>query len=119
MHNFRELNSWKDSMSLAKEVLLITKQFLQSEQFGLIAQMNRSCVSIPSNNAGGTGLNSDKELNRFLNIALGSCFELETQLLLSKDFEYIRINESEYLITKLKSIQKMISGFKNSLESII
>lgn len=94
MHNFRELNVWKESMTLVKDIFILTKEFPDSEKFGLISQMNRYSVSIPSNIAEGTERNSDKELKRFLNIALDSCFELEAQMLLAQSFEYIDLDQS-------------------------
>jgi len=115
MHNFRELNIWKESMTLAKDVFMLTKTFPETEKYGLVSQMNRCSVSIPSNIAEGTGRNSDKELQRFLNIALGSCFELETQLLLARSFEYLDSDHTTSLTKKITTIQKIISGFKKSL----
>lgn len=115
MHNFRELNIWKESMTLAKSIFTLTKSFPETEKYGLTSQMNRCSVSIPSNIAEGTGRDSDKELKRFLNIALGSCFELETQILLAKSFEYIDLDKSTNLVNEITTIQKMISGFKRSL----
>ena len=90
MHNFKELKVWQEAMSLAKDVFVITRNFPSEEKFGLTSQINRCSVSLPSNIAEGAGRQSDKEFNQFLNIALGSSYELETQLLLSNDFNYIR-----------------------------
>jgi four helix bundle protein len=90
MHNFKELKVWQEAMSLAKDVFVITRNFPSEEKFGLTSQINRCSVSVPSNIAEGAGRQSDKEFNQFLNIALGSSYELETQLLLSNDFNYIR-----------------------------
>jgi four helix bundle protein len=98
-HNFRELKIWKDSMGLVKIVYLTTQKLPENEKFGLISQINRSAVSIPSNIAEGSGRSSEKEFVHFLNIAISSSFELETSFCLQKIIE----------------IQKMISGFKKSL----
>lgn len=82
-HNFRELKIWKQSMDLVFEVYKLTQQLPDVEKFSLISQINRSVISIPSNIAEGTSRNSKKEISRFLEIALGSSYELETQLLLT------------------------------------
>jgi len=115
MHNFKELKVWQESMKLAKEIFIITKQFPAEEKFGLVSQMRRAIVSVPSNIAEGSSRKSNKDLNRFLEIALGSSFELETQLMLSEMFEYLSIEELTKLITTLNTIQKMIYGFRNKL----
>ncbi len=115
MHNFKELNVWKESMSLTKEIYSTTKNFPTEEKFELTSQLNRCAVSIPSNIAEGAGRQSDKEFNQFLNIALGSSFELETQLLLSTDFNYISKEQTELLTEKVSKVQKMLNGLKKSI----
>ena len=113
MHNFKELNIWQKSFELVEEVYSLTKNLPDSEKFGLISQLNRSSVSIPSNIAEGSGRNTDKEFNRFLNIALGSSYELETQLILvNRLFEN---RDTKNIIEQLNEIQKMIRGFAKSL----
>ncbi len=77
-----QLSVWKKSMELAEEVYSLSNQLPREEQFGLISQLRRCSVSIPSNIAEGVSRHSDKEFLRFLNIAKGSLAELETQLLL-------------------------------------
>ncbi len=81
-HNFRELNVWKKSMSLVFETYKLTRELPDVEKFGLVSQINRCAVSIPSNIAEGTSRITDKEITRFMNIAMGSAYELETQLML-------------------------------------
>ena len=115
MHNFKELKVWQEAMSLAKDVFVITRNFPSEEKFGLTSQLNRCSVSVPSNIAEGAGRQSDKEFNQFLNIALGSSYELETQLLLSNDFNYITKEQSQLLTEKVCKIQKMLNGFKKSV----
>jgi four helix bundle protein len=115
MHNFKELKVWQESMSLAKDVFCITRNFPSEEKFGLTSQMNRCSVSIASNIAEGAGRGSEKEFNQFLNIALGSCFELETQLLLSNDFKYITKEQTELLTEKACRVQRMLNGLKRSI----
>lgn len=111
-HNFRELNIWKESMELVKMVYNLTKQLPVEERFGLISQINRSVISIPSNIAEGSGRTSEKELIYFLNIAISSSYELETQLILINEIYQV---ENEKIISKLNTLQKMIAGFKKTL----
>ena len=111
-HNFRELKIWKDSLDLVKIVYLTTQKLPENEKFGLISQINRSAVSIPSNIAEGSGRSSEKEFVHFLNIAISSSFELETQLILVSDLFEL---DTSYCLQKIIEIQKMISGFKKSL----
>ena len=76
-HNFRELKIWKDSMSLTKNVYLLTSQLPLEEKFGLKSQLNRCAISIPSNIAEGSGRTSNKEFNHFLNISLRHLMNLK------------------------------------------
>ena len=83
MHNFKELKVWQLAMSISKEVFIATRLFPSEEKFTLISQMMRSAISIPSNIAEGCGRKSNKEFYQYLNISLGSSFELETQLIIA------------------------------------
>ncbi|GHA67622.1 four helix bundle protein [Pontibacter akesuensis] len=115
MHNFKELIIWKEAMELAKAVYEASSSFPANEKYGLTSQINRSAVSVPSNIAEGAGRGSDKEFNQFLNIALGSAFELETQLLLAQAFGFIHEVKLNELLGQLRKIQRMIDGFKKKL----
>lgn len=88
MHNFKELNIWKDSLKQAVLIARLCNTFPDYEKFGITSQIRRSAVSIPSNIAEGCSRNTDKDFVRFLRIALGSSYELETQLLISLELEY-------------------------------
>ncbi|MBF9255225.1 four helix bundle protein [Pontibacter sp. 172403-2] len=101
MHNFKELKIWQRSMELAKLVYKTTAQFPANEKYGLTSQINRSAVSIPSNIAEGAGRNSSKEFSQFLSIALGSAFELETQLYLAESFGFITNDTLATLLNQL------------------
>jgi four helix bundle protein len=116
MHNFENLQFWKRSMILTKKVYLLCLKIDINEKFGLISQMKRSAVSILSNIAEGSGRNSNKEFNHFLAIALGSSFELQTQLILTRDLEILEANDVGNLISELKEIQRMIFAFKKKLD---
>lgn len=84
-HNFRELKIWKEAMEIVKVVYNLTSQLPTDEKFGFISQLNRCALSIPSNIAEGSGRTSNKEFSHFLNIAISSSYELETQLILAEE----------------------------------
>ena len=116
MNNFRELNVWKKAMNLVTQIYKFTKFFPKEEQFGLTNQIRRCAVSIPSNIAEGAGRDSSKDFNRFLSISLGSSFELETQLIISKELEYFNNENFRNIEKELIEIQKMIRGLQKSLK---
>ncbi len=115
MHNFRELKVWKMSMEISKLIFHLTRTFPAEERYSLTSQLNRSAISIPSNIAEGCGRKSDKELNQFLSISLGSAFELETQVILAFEFGYVDKTKYENAIIQINDVQKMISGLQRSL----
>ncbi len=104
-----------ESMSLVSNTYKITRDFPDFEKFGLVSQMNRCAVSIPSNIAEGSSKSSNKHFKQYLEIALGSSFELETQLIIAFNESYISEEKFKYLEEKIKQIQKMISGFQSGL----
>lgn len=118
MHNFKELVIWREAMQLAKQVYEVTASFPLNEKYGLISQMNRCVISIPSNIAEGSGRGSDKEFIHFLSIALGSAFELETQILLAKSFGFAGPNQLSELLPAVQKIQRMINKFRDRLKVI-
>ena len=107
MHQYKELKLWQKSIDLVTRIYALTCRFPQIEKFGLVLQINRSAVSIPSNIAEGAGRNSDKEFVHFLAIAHASSFELETQLIISKNLSYISHEELVVLTDPLIELQKM------------
>lgn len=115
MHQFKELKVWQKGRILVKDIYRATRRFPQDELFGITSQMRRSAVSIPTNIAEGCGRNSDNELSRFLDIANGSAFELETLVILCLDLEFISQDEFDNFDAKLNEIQKMIFGLKQSI----
>jgi len=114
-HNFRELNVWKLSRELVKEIYLATKNFPEDEKFGLISQVRRASISIPSNIAEGSA-RSDKDFSRFLSISLSSAYEVETQIILSFDLNFINEVKLNELSFKIQEIQRMIHGLQKKLE---
>ena len=116
MHNFRKLNIWLDAIVLAKEVYKVTSNYPKEEKFGLVSQINRCSVSVPSNIAEGSSRSSNKEFTYFIKVALGSLFELETQLILSNEFGILDSQDLDKLIEKIIKLQKMLTKFLTSLE---
>ena len=115
MRCHRDLDVWMKSMELVTQIYRMTKGFPTDELYGLISQMRRSAVSIPSNIAEGAGRGSQKEFIQFLYIALGSLAELETQLQISKNLEYL--DDIEDCRNMIQRIRKMIIGLMNSLKN--
>jgi len=116
MHNYKDLKLWQKAIELSTLTYKLTSTFPKDERYGLISQIQRAVVSIPSNVAEGCGRNSDKELNHFLAIATGSSFELETQLLIARNLGFTENVLLEQVLTQLTEVQKMIYGLKNSLK---
>ncbi len=111
-NSYRDLIVWQKAMELTKKVYQITKTFPKDEIYGLTSQIRRCSVSVPSNIAEGRGRNSNKEFIRFLNIALGSIYELQTQLELALSFNYISTFND---INKLSiEVEKMLNALINS-----
>ena len=115
MHNFKELKVWQLSRDLVKEIYEITAGFPSTEKYGLVSQLRRCFVSIPTNIAEGSGRNTDKDFAQFLNISLGSAYELETLLILSFDVRLIPEKALENLSNRISEIQKMTFGLIRTL----
>ena len=106
---------WQNSRILVKKIYNTTSGFPSEERFGLISQLRRAVVSIPSNIAEGAGRNTEKDFRHFLYTAMGSAFEVETLLILSVDIGLIADSQSEELITELTVIQKQLNSFISKL----
>jgi four helix bundle protein len=107
MHNFKNLKVWEKSMALAASVYKLMEAMPAEEKFGLTSQINRCAVSIPSNIAEGAGRNTNAGFARFLDISNGSSNELETQLLLAQQLNYLDANSVAAIADELDQIQKM------------
>ena len=117
IHNFRELQVWQKAMELVVLTYQTTCSFPKEEKYGLISQIRRCAISIPSNLAEGSGRVSHKEFQHFISIAMGSAFELETQMILAFRFKYIDQEQMTVFEAMIKPIQKMCFGLYNSLEN--
>jgi four helix bundle protein len=113
--SYRDLEVWKLSIDFVKKVYQVTHNFPASENYGLINQIRRAAVSIPSNIAEGQGRNSTKEFKQFLAISLGSLAELETQFIIAKEIEYLTQNGLDALLSPLDRIRKMIKGLSKGI----
>ncbi|MCF6182114.1 four helix bundle protein [Lutibacter sp.] len=116
MRNFREYDVWIDAMELVNKIYDSIDNFPKDERFGLISQITRSAVSIPSNIAEGASRSSEKDFGRFLEISLGSAYELETQLRIARNRNYLKNDNFTQTIEEIISLQKRISAFRNSIK---
>lgn len=113
--NFRNYPVWQQAVEYATKIYKITSDMPYFEKKGLCDQLQRADVSISSNIAEGSARTSDSEFAHFLDIALGSAYEVETQLLISKNVGYIDINIYNQLLDELISIEKQLTGLVNSI----
>ncbi|MBB6326489.1 four helix bundle protein [Algoriphagus iocasae] len=117
MHNFKELKVWQKSVDFAVKIYPVTKDYPIEEKFGLISQMRKAGVSIPSNIAEGCAKTSGKSFINSLEISLGESFELETQLIISERIGILDSGKSEEMEKELGEVQRMIMGLKSSIEA--
>ena len=115
-HNFKNLNIWKLALELANEVYNLTDQFPKNEEFGLKSQLRRCSVSVASNITEGSSRSSNKDFNRFLEISLGSLYELQTQIIISSNRNYFELEKLNIIENKITELQRMISGFQKTLQ---
>ena len=115
MSNYKELVVWQKAILLVTDICNLTKTFPKKEIYGLVSQMQRAAISIPSNIAEGHDRNSDKEFSNFLCFARGSLAELETQLIISKKLGYINQEQKTHILNKCYEIGKMINGLLKKL----
>ncbi|MFH4964285.1 four helix bundle protein [Gaetbulibacter sp. M235] len=110
----KDLDVWKKGMDLVEAIYAFTKGFPDEERYGLTSQMRRASISIPSNIAEGSARKGDKELIQFINIAIGSVSELETQYLIAVRLTFANKNENlEHLLSEVK---KLLLGYRNYLK---
>lgn len=109
MRNFRKLEVWLEVRKLVLDVYELTFKLPSNEKFGLYSQIMRCVILIPANIAEGAAKESTKDFIRFLEISLGSSYELETHLLLCQDLKFLANEEVDLLIQKLQVLQKRIS----------
>jgi len=116
MRNFKELRIWQKGIEIAVKTFQLTDTFPKEDKYGITQQLNRSGVSIPSNIAEGSSRRSEKDYARFIEISLGSSFELETQLIISEKLSKGDQTLLQHLKTDITDQQKMLTGFQQKLK---
>jgi four helix bundle protein len=116
MNEYRKLKIWEKGIILVEHVYFLVKQLPEDEKYGLVSQIKRCCISIPSNIAEGAGRNSNKEFIRFLSIVNGSTKELETQLLLIQRINLAPKSETNNILILCQDIKNMNFALQNSLK---
>ncbi|MCB9227860.1 MAG: four helix bundle protein [Chitinophagales bacterium] len=115
-NSYKDLKIWMKGIELVKEIYSVTSTFPSEENFGLKQQLRRCAVSIPSNIAEGWGRHTNKQFANFLYISRGSLMELETQIYLSKELNYIEVESFDKINNIIIEEAKMINGFINNLK---
>ncbi|MCP1997185.1 four helix bundle protein [Flavobacterium sp. HSC-61S13] len=117
MKTHRNLDVWNKSIQLVTDIYMVTKAFPREEVYGLTNQIRRSAISIPSNISEGSARKGSKEYIQFLYIALGSKNELETQVIIAFNLDFISLEQQEDLLFKIENIGKMLSGLIKYVKS--
>jgi four helix bundle protein len=113
--SYENLNIWKSSMDLTEKVYLITKKFPREEVYGIVSQMRRSAVSIPSNIAEGSSRQSEKDYSRFIEIAIGSLKELENLFRITDRLGYTDIKITDALFVSMQELGQSLGAFRKYL----
>ena len=114
-HEYRELRIWKAARILNTHIYKTSENFPKEEKYGLTSQIRRASVSIASNISEGSSYQTNPMFLKFLDVALGSLCEVETQLYLANDINYISEKEVETLIAMTDKLKRMIIAFMNTL----
>lgn len=115
MRDFKKFTFWEDTMQVTVDVCNLTRKFPAEERYALGDQLRRASVSIASNIAEGSGRNSDLDFAHFLDVSLGSSYEVEVQLYIAQRLGYLTDEEIKPLLNKVFSVQRQISGFIKKL----
>ena len=115
LSSFKDLRVWEQAMRLATETYRATSVFPKHELYGLSQQMRRAAVSVPSNIAEGKGHYSDREFTHFLLHARGSLLELQTQVLIAQELQYLSAEEAKRMLELATGVGRSLSGLINSL----
>ena len=110
MRDFRKLDIWKNGIELVKLIYKFSEKLPSDERFGLRSQITRAAVSVPSNIAEGCSRNSEIEFKRYLEIAIGSLFEVETQLIIAKELKFIASKELDPVFDLIQQEARMINS---------
>ncbi len=115
--SFRDLRVWQEAMALTTQIYKNTAEFPKFEVYGLGQQMRRAAVSVPSNIAEGKGHRSNKEFVHFLLHARGSLWELQTQILIAEELQYISEERSRKLLGDAEGVSRALNGLITSMSS--
>jgi four helix bundle protein len=118
IRSYKDLLVWQKAMELAERVFVVTKQLPADERLGLISQLRRASVSVPSNIAEGYGRGTRPDYLRFLRTARGSLFEIATQVQLSSRFGYLNVQTHDELIEKVDECGRILAGLIRKLEDV-
>ena len=116
MKTYREFIAWQKAMTFVTDVYKKTHQFPKEELFGLTSQIRRSAVSIPSNFAEGFGRKGNNEFKRFIRISIGSLYECQTQLEISKNIDYLSSVDFENIFNQSREIEALLIGLEKKLQ---
>ena len=117
MRDFTKYEVWNDAIEIARMIYLVSEQFPSEEKFGLISQIRRSAISISSNIAEGCSRSSEKDFKRFIEISLGSAFELRSQLIISNKLGYFKENQESEIYALLDKISKQLNSLITKLRA--
>lgn len=111
MQDFKKLVVWQRSFNFSVEVYKCTRDFPKEEKYGLTSQLRRACSSIPINISEGAGRQTNKEFTNFVQIAIGSAYEADCELLICKELHYLAPEQFEALYADLQDIKRMLTTF--------
>jgi four helix bundle protein len=117
VQSYRDLVAWNKSMDLVTEIYQVTEKFPKEELFGLMSQLRRAAVSIPSNIAEGKGRLSKGEFRQFLGNARGSLAEVETQIIIAQNLAYLDEAETKRLLTQVEEVGKILNGLLSAVKN--
>lgn len=108
----RGLVAWQKAMELVTEIYRVTRDFPKDELYGLVSQLRRAAVSVPSNLAEGYGRNSRKEFHQFVGVARGSLAEVETQIEIAKNLHYVSQESCSELLSRVDEVGRVLTGLR-------
>lgn len=117
MKDFRDLKVWEKAHELTLACYALTTAFPKQEMFGLVSQIRRSASSIPANIAEGCGRRGNAELHRFLQMGMGSASELEYHLLLSRDLNFLKVDDYEDLQRRVTEVKRMLASLIQKVDA--
>lgn len=117
MWDFRELQVWQRARALVRDVYLVSEHFPPDERFGITAQVRRCAISVPANIAEGCGRRGRRELARFVDVATGSAYELESHLLIARDLALVKSDDISPLLAEVDELKRMLIGLSRSLRA--